>query len=357
MSPSYLQVFKMKFSQLKLKPILFGSLLVASLTTHAEGGLPAEVVKVQSQELISTINSIGTLKANKSVQLAPELSGRIAEIDFTDGSNVNKGDLLFQLDNSIQLAQVNEAKARVKLSTAEFKRMQKLFKTNAASETDLDSASANLNIYRAQAQSAKAQLDKLAITAPFSGVIGIHDFSVGDYINSGQNLVNLVELDTLKFDFALPETYLSKVQVGQNISITTPAYPGKQYSGTVSAVSPAINEKTRSISVRATINNEAQELRPGLFANVILEVSKNPSALLIPEQALIPMGQQYVIMKVVDGKVTQNPVSIGIRKQSDVEITSGVSIGDVVIIAGQMKLRPGAPVTPLFPEMLQANNQ
>ena len=345
---------KIRFNKLTVSgfAVLFS---VVTLKSFAQG-LPAEVIKVEPQSLISTIHSIGTLKANSSVILSPEVSGRIVNVGFEDGSSVDKGTLLFQLDDSTQKAQLNEARARVTLSQTEYKRIQKLFKQKAASETDLDSAAANLSINKSQVEYAKAQLNKLAIRSPFKGMIGLHNISAGEYVNAGQDLVNLVDLKTLKFDFALPETYLSKVKLKQKITITTPAFPENTYTGTVTAISPAISEQSRSFMVRAIIENTNLELRPGLFANAILEISSNENALLVPEQALIPQGQQYFVMKVVDGMVAQVPVVIGQRRKADVELISGLSAGDVVIIAGQIKLQPGAPVTALFPEMLQANN-
>ena len=347
----------MKTTLIIAKAISLTTLMALTLNSYAQGGLPAEVIKVEPQSLKLTINSIGTLKANSSVVLSPEVSGRITNVGFSDGTSVEKGTLLFQLDNSTQQAQLNEARARVNLSEIEYKRIQKLYKQKAASENDLDSAAANLSINKSQAEYAQAQLKKLAIKAPFNGMIGLHSISAGEYVNAGQDLVTLVDLTTLKFDFALPETYLSKVKLAQRIEITTPAFPDQVYSGTVTAISPAINEQSRSFMVRAVIKNENLELRPGLFASAILEISKNDNALLIPEQALIPQGQQYFIMKVIDGKVSQVPVKIGQRRKAEVELVSGLTAGDVVIIAGQIKLQPGAPVTPLFPEMLQANNQ
>jgi membrane fusion protein (multidrug efflux system) len=332
-------------------------LLALSLNSVAQGGLPAEVIKVEPQGLKSTIKSIGTLKANLSVVLSPEVSGRIIKVGFEDGSSVDKGTLLFQLDDSTQTAQLNEARARVNLSKTEYKRINKLYKQNAASETDLDSAAANLSINQSQAEFAEAQLKKMAILSPFKGMIDLHNISAGEYVNAGQDLVSLVDLNSLKFDFALPETYLSKVKLGQKIEITTPAFPERTYMGIVTAISPAINEQSRSFIVRAIIKNETLELRPGLFASAVLEISNNEKALMVPEQALIPQGQQYFIMKVVDGKVLQVPVVIGQRRKAEVELVSGLAAGDVVITAGQIKLQPGAPVTPLFPEMLQANNK
>jgi membrane fusion protein (multidrug efflux system) len=327
------------------------------LISMAEDGLPAEVIKVKPETLKNTIQSIGSLKANQSVVLSSEVPGRITAIGFEDGTQVEINTALFQLDNSTQKAQLNEARARVKLSQTEFKRVKKLFSQNVVSETDLDSAAANLSINQSQAEFSNAQLQKLSIKAPFKGMIGLHDMSIGDYVNAGEDLVRLVEIKTLKFDFALPEVYLSKVKLGQTITINTTAFPGTKYEGSVTAISPAINEETRSLMVRAVIQNSSLELRPGLFANVILEVSQNDNAIMVPEQALIPQGQRYYVMKVVDGKVEQVPVIIGQRRKADVELVSGVKADDVVIIAGQMKLQPGAPVTPLFPEMLQVDNQ
>lgn len=343
---------------------LSASLIIGLLTPSfviAEGkapqGLPAEVIKVVPETLESNLEAIGSLKASNAVVLTPEVAGRIKSVDFADGAVIESGQLLFKLDASVQKAQLAEAQARVELSQVEFKRANKLFKQRAASETDRDSAKATLKISQAQAAFARAQLDKLSIQAPFAGMIGIHDISVGDYINPGQALVELVDISTLKFDFSLPEIYLSKVKVGQHISIQAPAFPGQTFTGSVLAIAPKIEEKGRSLLIRAVIDNKEQQLRPGLFAKVLLEVSKNDLALLVPEQALIPQGKGYFVMTVVDGKVAQVPVVIGQRKNARVEITSGIKADDVVIIAGQIKLRPGSPVTALFPEMLKAMGQ
>lgn len=323
-----------------------------SLSSQAEGapqGLPAEVIRVTPQVLESHLEAVGSLKANNAVTLSTEMPGRLEAIPFKDGAEAKEGELLFVLNDASQKAQLKEAQARVRLSQVEFKRINKLHKQGAASETDRDSAQATLNINRAQADFAKAQLEKFSIKAPFQGVVGIHDFSKGDYLNAGQALVQLVDINTLKFDFHLPEIYLSQVKVGQSLSIETSAFPNKPFTGEVIAISPSIEEKGRSLMVRASIKNTDTLLRPGLFAKVKLAISRNEAAILLPEQALIPQGSQYFVMTVVDGTVNQVPVSIGQRKASQVEIVSGVNAEDVVITAGQLKLHHGAPVTPLFP--------
>lgn len=342
----------MKSLRILAKYLIPSAALIAgvslSLTSQAQG-LPAEVIRVAPQTLESHLEAVGSLKAHQSVTLTPETAGRLTKIGFEDGSVVSQGQLLFALNSASQEAQLKEAQARVRLSQVEFKRINKLHTQGAASETDRDSARATLNINQAQADYAKAQLDKLSIKAPFTGMIGIHNFSSGDYLNAGQTLVELVDLNTLNFDFYLPEIYLSQVKIGQSIAINTSAFPQKTFNGKVSAIAPNIEEKGRSLLIRATIENAEQVLRPGLFASVKLEVSKNEQAILLPEQALIPQGSQYFVMTVTDGKVNQVPVAIGQRKNAMVEILSGVKTDDVVITAGQLKLHPGAAVTPMFP--------
>ncbi len=350
----------MNFLLLFSRPLwvgLLAFLLMATISTaHSEGeqqGLPVEVIRVVPQVLETNLEAIGALKANNAVVLTPEVAGRVESIKFADGALIQKGQILFTLDSSLQKAQLAEARARVELSQVEFKRASKLFKQKAASETDRDSAKASLKISQAQADYAQAQLNRQIIKAPFNGTIGIHDISVGDYLNPGQALVEIVDMSTLKFDFSLPEIYLSRVKIGQPISIQAPAFPLQKFSGHVTAIAPKIEAKGRSLLIRAVIDNKNQQLRPGLFATVLLQVAKNENAILIPEQALIPQGQSYVVMTVVTGKVNMVPVVIGQRRRAKVEITSGLQANDVVIIAGQIKLQPGAPVTALFPEMLQ----
>jgi membrane fusion protein (multidrug efflux system) len=319
----------------------------------APQGLPAEVIKVVPESLAYNIEAIGSLKANRAVMITPEVAGRITIVNVNDGVTVDVNQSLFEIDASLQKAQLAEAQARVELSEIDFKRENKLYKQKVTSANSQDSAKANVKINQAKADFAKAQLSKQSIIAPFAGIVGIHDISVGDYINPGQPLVELVDLSTLKYDFYLPEIYLSKVKIGQHISIKTSAFTDQLFTGQVVAISPRFEETSRSLLVRAVVNNEDQLLRPGLFATVLLEISNNTKALMIPEQALIPQGTQYFVMRVVDNKVEQVPIVIGQRKDGRVEITQGINPDDVVIIAGQIKLRPGSPVTPLFPEMLK----
>ncbi|EAT13423.1 efflux RND transporter periplasmic adaptor subunit [Bermanella marisrubri] len=337
-----------------LTTLLIGILALASYSAVANQGLPAEVINVEPQSISNKIESIGTLKANKGIILSAEVSGRITNIGFQSGDEVKQGELLFALEHSAEAAAVNEAKARVRLSQIEFDRAKTLLKKNAASQTDLDRAKANLAINQAQAESAASRLSKFKIKAPFNGMAGIHDYSEGEYINAGESLLELVDISTLNLDFFVPETNLKDVAVGQTLEISLPAFPKQNFTGEVIAISPKITETGRSLKVRARINNQKGLLKPGLFANVFLLINTQDDALLIPEQSLIPQGNQYFVMTVVDGKVNQVPVELGARKGALVQITSGINAGDTVITAGQIKLRPGMPVTALTPEMMQA---
>lgn len=328
-------------------PILLLSMAGTAIAEGAPQGLPAEVITLKEKTLESNIYSIGTLEADEAVMLRPELTGIIIAIPFKEGGKVKKGDTLVQLDDAQYRAQVTEAEARVKLSDSENRRVQKLFTKGVGSETDRDTTQANMKINDAQLDMAKINLEKTRIRAPFNGITGLRQFSPGDYINAGTELVQLVNIDKMKVDFSIPEIHLLNVNVGQSFTIVLPAFPGRQFVGHVSAISPIIDKKGRSISVRGMVDNKEGVLRPGLFAEVVL-TTESTSSLSVPEEALIPQGNQYFVYRVVDQKIDMVPVSIIQRKKGAVAISGPLNTGDVIVTAGQLKLQPGSPVTAIF---------
>lgn len=333
-----------------VKALLIPTLLLSISGAHAaEGpqGLPAEVITLQESSMDSNIHSIGTLEADESVVLRPELTGKIIAIPFREGVRVKKGDVLVQIDDAQYRAQVAEAKARVTQSDSENRRAQKLFKQGVGAETDRDLAQANMEINDAQLEMAKINLQKTRIVAPFDGITGLRKFSPGDYINAGTELVQLVNIDKMKVDFSIPEIHLQEVRVGQTFGISLPAFPGRTFVGEISAISPVIDAKGRSISVRGIVNNKEGILRPGLFAEVLL-TTNSTSALTVPEEALIPQGSQYFLYRVVDQKIDMVPITILQRKKGSVAISGPLKAGDVIVTAGQLKLQPGSPVTAIF---------
>lgn len=319
--------------------------ITLSATVSAQG-LPAEVITASKQNVPTYIEAIGTLKANESLILRPEITGRIETIAFKEGNLVKKDTTLVQFDASMYRAQVNEAKARVKLSEAEYQRVNKLFKNGSISETQRDSALAQMQINEAQLEQAKVTLNKMTLRAPFTGIVGLRQFSPGDYVMAGADMLEIVDIDSMKLDFRIPEIYLPQVAQGQTLSISLSAFPGETFDGKVVAISPQISEQGRNILVRAILPNADKKLRPGLFAKVQLLV-KEQELVVIPEEALIPQGMGYLVYLYKDEKVTPAPIQLGQRMNGTIAIT-GIEEGDVVITAGQLKLQPGSPITPIF---------
>ena len=325
-------------------------LMFSSISTLAEGapqGLPAEVVKARKETVTNDIHAVGTLRGNETVTLRPELTAIVESIAFEEGSKVKKGAVLIQLDDDQYRAQVKEAEARVRQSGAENRRIQKLFQNGVGSETDRDTSLAAIEINEAQLDLARLNLAKTRITAPFAGITGLRMFSPGDYINAGTELLELVDISRMKVDFAVPEIHLSRVSVGQPLEVRLAAFPGETFAGKITAISPLINERGRSIQVRGEIDNQEGRLRPGLFAEIRLTTSSQ-EALTVPEEALIPQGNQYFVYRVKDNTIDMVPVKIQQRKDTRVALSGPLAEGDVVVTAGQLKLQPGSPVTPIF---------
>ena len=335
--------YKRRFSALTLSSVLLT--LTMSANTFAQG-LPAEVITASKQSVPTYIEAVGSLKANESLILRPEITGRIDKIAFTEGNLVKKDTALVHFDASMYRAQVNESKARVALSEAEYQRVNKLFKNGAISETHRDSALAQMQINEAQLEQAQVTLQKMTLRAPFTGIVGLRQFSPGDYVMAGTDMLEIVDIDSMKLDFRIPEIYLPQVAQGQTLSINLSAFPSEAFEGKVIAISPQISEQGRSILVRAILPNKDKKLRPGLFAKVQLLV-KQEDLIVVPEEALIPQGNGYLVYLYKDDKVTPAPVQLGQRMKGTIAI-SGIEEGDVVITAGQLKLQPGSPITPIF---------
>lgn len=309
------------------------------------GGFPTavETAKVVVRDFVDEGSAVGTLKSNESVVLRPETAGRIAAIGFKDGSKVGKGTLLVTLDAAMQEAELAQAKANLGLAQANFKRNEDLVSKKFVSQQSLDSAIATLKVQEAQVQLADAKLAKMRIRAPFAGVVGIRNVSVGDYVKEGQELVNIEDVATLKVDFRLPEVYLERLQKGQIIELASDALPGERFSAVLDAIDPLVDAGGRAISCRAKLSNSGDKLKPGMFVRVRLAFGERKGALMIPEQAVVTGGKPAVLT-VFEGKAKSVPVKLGARQAGQVEVLEGLAAGDVVITAGQMKVRDGAAV-------------
>lgn len=308
-------------------------------------GVAVDVAVVSREAVADVVNAVGTLRSNESVMIRPEIAGRIANINFAEGEPVEAGQTLVSLDDSTHAAELADARANLKLAERNFQRLDELFGKGSVSARERDEALARLESTRAALQLSEARLAKTDVNAPFAGILGLRRVSPGDYVTPGQDLVNIEDIDPIKVDFSIPERYLSALSTGQRIRVQVDAFPGQDFQGEVYAVDPQIDPAGRSIAIRAHVANPGLLLRPGLFARVRLIVDERPDALVIPEEAIVPRGEQRYVFRVEDGKASLTPVTLGQRREGRVEIVEGLSEGATVVTAGQLKIRDGVPVT------------
>ena len=322
------------------------SLCAVTTLSFAQGGFPTtvETVQVNASTMQSTVKAVGTLLAEASAELRAEVPGQVLEIHFSEGQRVRKGDELFSIEATVLRAEVNEARANAERSKAAFTRARELYAKKLVSANDYDTAEANMNVDVARLLSSEAKLYKTVIRAPFDGFVGLREINIGDYATVGQAVVDVVQLDPLRVEFSVPETLFPKIKAGLPIKVSADAYPGETFGGTITAVSPRIDVAGHSVAVRASLPNPSLKLRPGFFVRVDVTLAEKPDALLIPEEAIWPVGQDKTVYLVVDGKAVQRVVRIGERLPGKVEILSGLEAGDTVVTAGQMKLFDGADV-------------
>ncbi len=303
-----------------------------------------EAATVKTGKIERRVEAVGNLASNESVMLRPEIAGRVTKILFEEGSKVAKDTPLVQLDDVIAKAELAQMQTSLTLSKTNYERAQRLFAQDAESGSTRDEALAKRDTDQAAVDLTKARLDKTTIRAPFDGVAGLRRISLGDYVDIGQDLVNIESIDPLKVDFKLPEMYLAEVKPGQAIEITVDAFADKKFSGEVYAIDPLVDVNGRTIVLRAKLPNADMFLRPGLFARVQLTLGQTDNALLVPEEALVPEGSKQFVLKVSGDQVISTEVETGLRRSGQVEIVKGLKAGDQVVTAGQMKIRPNSKI-------------
>lgn len=304
-----------------------------------------DVTQVGTARLIDDINAVGSIRSNEAVVIRPEVSGRIARLNFNDGQHVKKGQLLIAFDATVNQAEVQQAKAELGIARANFERTVDLAKQKFISERARDESQANVQVLEAKLALAEARLSKLEIRAPFSGIVGIRTVSVGDYVKDGTDLVNLEDISSVKVDFRIPERYLDQVQRGQGIEVLLDALPGRPFRARVDAVDPQVDSSGRSALLRGRIENPEGKLKPGMFARVRLILAERDNAMVVPEEAIVPQGNKVTVWKVVDGKAVRAEIKTGLRRAAKVEIVEGLQTGDIVVTAGQIRLsKDGTPV-------------
>ena len=304
-----------------------------------------ETVRLVRTTLTDEVAAVGTVRSNESVVLRPEVAGRIEAINFRDGQVVKKGRVLVALDASVNLAEVAQMRAQLDLAKRNLDRTEELARRNFVSASARDEAASKSRVAEAALQLASARLSKMRVVAPFEGVVGIRNVSVGDYVKDGADLINIEDIRSVKIDFRLPERFQPQLRVGQRLEMMTDALPGRRFAASVDAIDPLLDANGRSVSIRARAANTDGALRPGMFARVRLIFSERNGAVVVPEEAIVPLGGEFYVYRVVDGTAKRSKVKIGARRDAKVEIVEGAGEGDVVVVAGQLKLiRDAMPV-------------
>ena len=306
--------------------------------------LPVKAVQVRQDAIVETVTAVGTLLANESMMIRPEIDGRIETIHFQEGQVVRKGDRLVSLDASEVEAQLASAVAAANLNRSRLQRSGELYAKKFISAQALDEARENLNQTNAREAEIRAKLAKSVVRAPFEGVAGLRQVSPGAYAKAGQDVARLEGIGTLKLDFRVPEAYLRKIRTGQALAVTVDAYPAETFEGTIYAIEPSVDEATRTVLLRARLPNPGVRLKPGMFARVMLTLERRENALVVPEQAIVPQGDGRYVFRIVEGKAVLTKIELGLRRPGEVEIVSGLAAGQTIVADGQLKLRDGAAV-------------
>ena len=296
--------------------------------------------------------AVGSLRSRRGVVLRPEVSGRITQLNFTDGQRVKKGQVLVQFDDQLPQAQIQQSMAELSIAQANQKRNQELVAQNFVSQRSLDESAANLQVAQAKLALSRATAERLKIIAPFDGIAGIRLVNVGDYLKDGADIVNIEDIDAIFVDFRLPERFQSKVKRGQTAVLDMDALPGRKFNAKIQAIDPLIDANGRSVGIRGCIDNRQAQLRPGMFARVNTVFGVRESAKVVPEEAIVPQGGKQFVIKLVksdDGKTQTSQrveVKLGLRSPGKVEVLEGLEIGDTVVVAGQQRVqRDGTAVS------------
>jgi membrane fusion protein (multidrug efflux system) len=301
----------------------------------------------------STLDVIGTVAAIQGVTVSADLPGTVAKIHFESGQWVHEGDILVELDTRQERAQLAAQQAQWELARINYERTEKLVKEGVVARTEYDNVTSQQKVTEGQVGEIKAAIDRKTIRAPFSGVLGIRQVNLGQYLAAGQAIVSLQSLNPIYVNFGVPQQTTAQLGMGRNLRITANDFPGLQFTGKVTALDSVVNEATRNLQVQTTLSNPQNKLRPGMFVQVALGLGSSTPVIVVPASAInyAPYGDSvYIVTDLKDPKgntykgVKQQIVKLGGARGDQVGIISGINPGDEVVTSGVFKLRNGAPV-------------
>jgi len=321
----------------------------------AAAGRPSQMpvgvvaVPVLAEKISFEIEALGTTRANESVDITAKVVNQVTAVRFDEGQQVSRGQVLVELDGAQVRADLAAAEAALAESRSQYDRSRELYTTKVLSDSQIEQIEAAYKANDARVASARARVNDTVIRAPFAGRVGLRRISVGSLISPGTVITTLDDVSTVKLDFTIPETFLSSVRPGLDITAHSVAYPDTRFAGKVASVDSRVDPATRSVTVRALIPNPQGLLKPGMFLTVRLSRGA-VDALLVPEQALVPEQGDLYVFVVSEGTAAKRKVRIGQRRVGDAQVVEGLAAGDIVVTEGTQKLRDGAPV-----KLLQAD--
>lgn len=304
---------------------------------------PVNAHIVKYEKLNQVVYTTGSILAIEEVELRSEISGKIVQILFKEGSYVSKGDLLVKINDADLQAQLRKAESKVKLIEDREERQKQLAQNQMISQEDYESTLNDLQASKAEYDLIQAQIDKTEIRAPFSGIVGLREVSEGSFVTTSTLIARLQNLSNLKVDFAIPQKYAEQVKIGDELTFRLSS-SDFQYKAKIYAIEPKIDPSTRTLKLRAICSSSYKSLFPGAFANVELNLKETDDAILIPSVSVVPelKGQSVYIYN--NGVVSSRQVELGVREENTVQIVSGLSEGDTIITSGILQIRPGSKV-------------
>lgn len=347
----YLAVYavrgEVKMKQFYMRLIVLLTFILSTQLVQADTDIKVIVSQVENQIFKDQVEALGTLRANESVVLMSTVTEHVKAIYFEDAQRVKKGTLLLEMRIEEELAALEEQNAILEEAKRQVKRFTLLTSQSAVSKTNLDNAELEVSKANARIKAIRSQIDERRIVVPFDGIIGLRNVSVGAMLNPGTAIATIHDDSVMKLDFSLPSLILSSLKTGIKIKATTDTFPKKVFHGEISHIDNQVDPITRTISVRALIDNAEHGLKSGLLMQVTLETNVR-QALVVPEAAIIPNGNKNFVLVVIETEkiktVEKRLVETGAREPGKVEILSGLLADDLVIIDGTMKAKPGKPI-------------
>ncbi|WP_052813762.1 efflux RND transporter periplasmic adaptor subunit [Shewanella sp. cp20] len=312
-----------------------------ALNTRA---VPIASARVEAHQVAQHLSLVGKLAANHSVQIAAEVAGKVQAINLSDNQAVEQGQVLVRLEDAKAKANLSEAKAYLNDERRKLGEYQRLIGKHAITQTEIDAQLASVDIAKARLEAAQADLDYHTLKAPFDGVVGLVDFSLGKLVSVGSELVSLDDLSSMRLDLQIPERYLSQIYMGMPVVASSSAWPGAEFHGQVVAMAPRINPETLNLKVRVNFDNPDHRLRPGML--ILARINFAPvTQAVVPVQALEYSGtKRFVYVVGSDNIARRTRVTLGARIDDQVLIDDGLSLGDTIVVKGLVNMRDGIKV-------------